>query len=205
MALATITLEVEHRFPDLEKRHKVLNRKKNIQKLTFSSLFLFQIPYLGSEIKYDNIYLSTLTENTEVKFVRFPSSNSSVWQKNLLTKLIQIPSFKIQQKCIKMLLKPVYYNGGITSLLSLVLIEEARIKQCLCWKLKEKNILSCTVAWSPATRKSNSLCLSLLTYWQENNLSNVLNPIWIWFEDHGNQCGKLILNPLSASLIGSKK
>ena len=80
-----------------------------------------------------NIYLSTLTENTEVKFVRFPSSKqlysySSVWQKDLLTKLTPIPSFKIQQKCIKMLLKPVYYNGGITFLLSLVLIEEARIK-----------------------------------------------------------------------------
>ena len=56
MALATITLEVEHRFPDLEKRHRVLTEKKHIQKLTFSSLFLFQIPYLGSEIKYDNIY-----------------------------------------------------------------------------------------------------------------------------------------------------
>ena len=55
-------------------------------------------------------------------------SYSSVWQKDLLTKLTLIPSFKIQQKCIKMLLKPVYYNGGIIFLLSLVLIEEARIK-----------------------------------------------------------------------------
>ena len=56
MAFATIILEVEHRFPDLEKRHRVLTEKKDIKKLTFSSLFLFQIPDLGSEIKYFNIY-----------------------------------------------------------------------------------------------------------------------------------------------------
>ena len=66
-----------------------------------------------------------------------------------------------------------------------------------------KTFFNCTVPQSPS-RILNGLYLSLLTYWQENNLSNVLNPIWIWFEDHGNQCGKVILNPLSASLIGSK-
>ena len=71
MALATITLEVEHRFPDLEKRHRVLTEKKYSK-----TYFLFPFPFPNTIFGVWNKiwqHLSVPTKNTRVTLVRFPS------------------------------------------------------------------------------------------------------------------------------------